>query len=122
MTAKLATLVRNLSPFEEFDADQMEFAVPEFLTIVPSSRLWLPKLGIGDDQRFADAFRDAWRQIDIKARRLMVAHWRKGQPRYAIQGLWSPTIQLTRSWEFSRWDWRQPKHLARVCHFVPKNS
>lgn len=112
MTAKLATLVRRLSPFEEFDDDQMEFAVPEFLPIVPTSRLWLPKLGVGDDEGFASIFRDTWRQIDIRARRLMVAHWRKGQPRYAIQGLWSPTIHLTRSWEFSRWDWRKPKDLG----------
>lgn len=111
-TTRLATIVHKLSPFEEFDDDQMELAVPEFLPIVPTSRIWLPKLGIGDDERCASIFQDTWRQIDIRARRLMVAHWRASKPLYAIQGLWSPTIQLVGSWEFSERSWRQPKELA----------
>jgi hypothetical protein len=111
-TTRLATLVRKLSPFENFDADQMEFAAPEFFPIVPTSRLWLPRLGVGNDERFANIFRDTWRQIDIRARRLMVAHWRNGQPRYAIQGLWSPTIRLCRSWQFNEWSWRGPRDLG----------
>jgi len=110
--ARLETLVRKLSPFKEFDEDQMEFAVPEFVPIVPTSRLWLPKLGIGDDERFANIFRATWHKIDRKARRLMVAHWRKGLPRYEIQGLWSPTIQLTDEWKFYDWSWRHSRDLA----------
>ena len=89
-------------------------AAPELLPIVPRSRLWLPKLGIGDDERFASIFRNTWHKIPLGARRLKVKHWRENSAHFPIQGLWSPTIQLTDYWELSDRTVRQPKDLG-VC-------
>lgn len=80
MTTRLKTLIRRLTTTSEFDDDQWEKASAEYLPIVPSARLWLPRLGVGDDGRFARIFRDTWRKIPLKAKRLMVKHWRKSEP------------------------------------------
>lgn len=110
MPHNIKTLSRRLAtcPFDQSDLDD----APEFLPVVPTSRLWLPRLGFGDDERFAAIFRDTWCRIPLKARRIMVKHWRKSEPAWAIQGLWSPTIQLTDDWEFSDRSVRQPKEVA----------
>ena len=108
--SNIKTLIRQLAkfPFTKFTGD----GAPEFMPIVPSSRLWLPRLGIGDDKRFAAIFRDTWPRIPLKARRLMVNHWRKSEPIWAIQGFWSPMIQLADDWEFSDRTVRHPKDFA----------
>jgi len=109
-------LVRELSPWpkEGISVDNLIPGAREYLPIVPSSRLWLPRLGKGDDARFAENFRDTWRRIPLNARRAMVGHWRKSQPLSAIQMVWSPLICLCNEWELSDETWRQPKD-AGVC-------
>ena len=96
-------LVRELSAWnkEVFSVDNMILGTREYLPIVPSSRLWLPLPGDGDDARFAAIFRDTWRRIPLNARRAMVGHWRKSQPLSAIQLVWSPLICLCNEWELS---------------------
>jgi len=108
--SNIKTLIRQLAK-PPFDAISPENA-PEFLPIVPSSRLWLPRLGIGDDERFAFIFRDTWRRIPLRAKRLMVRHWRMSEPVWAIQGFWSPVIELADYWEFSDRTVRHPKDAA----------
>lgn len=112
MPSSTRALIRRLSPIPDLIPDEWAANAPEFLPIVPSARLWLPRLGIGDDERFAILVQDTWRRIPLGARRLMVRHWRRSEPIWAIQGLWSPTIQLTEYWELSDQSVRQPKDLA----------
>lgn len=121
--ATLKTLARKLSPsfrFSDAEIATQSFrfldlydaaANYEFLPIVPSSRLWLPRLGIGDDARFAGIFRDTWGSIPIRARRLIVKHWRQC-PLGRLQGLWSPMVALANYWEFSEWGVRGMKDYA----------
>ncbi|MBI2806097.1 MAG: hypothetical protein HYX68_14040 [Planctomycetes bacterium] len=108
--ATLKTLARKLSP-PLLVEDAERFKAPDFLPVVPTSRLWLPRWEIGDDKRFALIFRDTWKRVPIRARRLMVRHWRTC-PIWLMQGLWSPTISLTDDWEFSDVCGRKPKDLG----------
>lgn len=121
--ATLKTLARKLSPYfhfpdEEIETEQFRFLDLydaadnyEFLPILPSSRLWLPRLGIGDDERFAGIFRDTWKSIPLRARRLIVKLWRQC-PLRRLQGLWSPMVALSDYWEFSEWSGREPKDFG----------
>lgn len=106
--ATLKTIARRLSlviPDEVLDS------APEFFPIAPNSRLWLPKLGIGDDERFADIVRKTWKMIPTWARRMMVKYWR-ACPGGFIPAFWSPTIALDLDWHFSEHGFRHPKDLA----------
>lgn len=94
--------------------DLADATIVKYLPIIPASGLWLLKLGIGNDERFAQIFRDTWRQIPLKARRLIVKFWRRNTPPWAATGLRSPTIQLTDYWEFSERSWRQKNELG-IC-------
>lgn len=108
--ADINTLIRKLS----HDPDDLveDQNTPVFLPIVTSARLWLPKLGIGDDARFADIFRQTWRRIMLRDRRRIVRHWREGSRYFPIQGHWSPLIMLSNDWQFSDRGFREPKDLA----------
>lgn len=94
-------------------ADAMEdiSMFPLYLPIVSTSRLWLPKLGIGDDERFAVIFRNTWKKIPLWARRMMVKHWRTC-PQFLRPGFWSPAISMAKDWAISDRVVRQPRDCA----------
>jgi hypothetical protein len=95
---------------ERYDMDR------EFLPIVATSRLWLPRLGIGDDERFASIFRNTWKKIPLCARRMMVKYSRSC-PIRLIRGLWSPWVSLVLDWKFSSRGFRHPRDLAACGRF-----
>lgn len=76
--------------------DPGEYPLTSCLPIVPSSRLWLPCLGIATppmEWRFVDMFQAAWKRIPIAYRRDMVKWWREDE--YAACYMaWSPQIHL----------------------------
>lgn len=53
------------------------------IPIVPTSCLYLSVRGLPGEQRFAQVFRDTWRQIPFACRRHLVRYWRMNH-----QGLW----------------------------------
>lgn len=112
MATNIKTLIRKLSPFPETKMDETQSNC-QYLPIVPSARLWLPRLGFGDDERFAGIFRATWRRIPLGARRIMVEHWRNA-PLLFVQGHWSPLIQFANNWMFFNVFIRQLKDLA-IC-------
>ena len=67
------------------------------LVIQRSAGLFLLQRGFGNDERFRQLFRTAWRRIPFAYRRLMVKHWRcDDDPDSGIA--WSPNIQLLVEW------------------------
>jgi len=107
------TLLRQLAPqlVTHYDID----GAPNYLPIVPSSRLWLPHLGIGDDKRFAAIFRNTWRKLPFRDRRMMVMHWRMCEP-FRIREFWSPYVALSDDWTFFDGARRHPKDIAACGH------
>jgi hypothetical protein len=76
------TLIRRLSPWP-FSANDPALRERErkWLPIVPTARLWLPVVGIGNDARFATIFRSTWYRLPLRDRRRIVKHWREDSRR-----------------------------------------
>ena len=67
------------------------------ITIMRSSNLYLEAPGSRGEVRFANTFRQTWKQIPFGSRRAIVKFWRMRCARFLITG--GPSIRLVSEWE-----------------------
>jgi len=113
MATTFRTILPILSPAHAAAITEEEYECAcDYLPIAPSSRLWLPKLGEGNDERFANLFHATWHNLPPKTRRLIVKHWKNNGRMTIPWQWWSPLIALTRHWRFTDRCVRQPGDIG----------
>ncbi|MFQ5464240.1 MAG: hypothetical protein ACE5E5_16640 [Phycisphaerae bacterium] len=82
----------------------------QLIPLVKRSDIYLPRIGDGDEERFAVNFRKTWRRLGKDVRGRLTAYWRDPDLVYmALQPVF-PTIEVLNDWPE-----RCERDLARCC-------
>lgn len=89
----------------------------QLIPLVKRSDIYLPRIGDGDDERFARSFRKTWWRLAKDVRRSLTDYWRDPDLVYMVLQIVFPTIEV-----LDDWSGRGERDLARCCknghHFL----